>query len=194
MGKNKRDDRLLVSVIILTGLLLCISPTVSLAAGSKPNSYYTKPDLIMAEVSRRGSGVIVSELFDCQEKWNFVLRQIATGEKSWLRVSIALHPGSDAAASEMLNFSVGEAIEKQPENVFRIALPEFQLELICSGPDVDDVRFDSYELSLQAIERRQKRLLTISDANLKKISRDCMKLLEDSKSRVAEFYGVSKHR
>ncbi len=187
-------DRLSIFVIILVCLLLCIGTRVSLATGITPVSYYENPDLIVGEVSKRGAGVVVSELFDCRKKWDFVLRQIATGDKSWLRASVALHPGSDAGASEMLTLSVGEAIEKQPENVFQIALGEFRLESICSGPDVDDIRFDSYEDSIRAIERRQKRLSMISDPNIQKLGKDCMRLLEDSKSRIAEFFGVTKPR
>lgn len=162
------------------------------AAENTPRKNYTEPASILADVSNRGACVVASGLYSDSEKWNFVLRNIATGTGLWLKVAVALHSGSDAAISEMLSLAVGEALEKAPENVFRIALPEFQLKLICGGPDVDDSRYDSYERAMEAIKRRQKKVSALADPDVRRLSEQCVQVLEESKEGMAKFYGINK--
>lgn len=192
MFLNDRSDKLVILLIILLGFTLCFVTVSSSSADAQNKSYYKNPKAILAEVSKRGARTIVSELYDHPTGWNFVLKHIATGTKTWLKVAVALHPGSDAGASEMLDLSVGEALEKAPANVFSVILPEFQLQSICSGPDVDDARYNSYELAIKAIDRRQKRISAITDPKLKNVSNKCIQLLEVSKSGIARFYGKVK--
>lgn len=97
------------------------------------HQYYTEPVVILNDISNHGASVVAAELYSHHERWNIVLRNIAMGTELWLKVAVALHSGSDAAISEMLSLSVGEALENAPKNVFRIALPEFQLKSICGA-------------------------------------------------------------
>ena len=165
-----------------------------MSANDLTSNYYKNPKAILDEISKRGARTIVSELYDHPTEWNFVLQHIATGTKTWLKVAVVLHPDSDAGASEMLTLAVGEAIEIAPENVLRTALKEFQLQSICSGPDVDDARYNSYKLAITAIDRRQKRISAITDPKLKNVSNKCIQLLEESKSEVARFYGIQREK
>jgi hypothetical protein len=151
-------------------------------------TYSRDPNSILREVSKRGAAIIILELYNNTEAWQTVLRGIATGTEPWLKVAVALHPGSDAGSSEMLGLSVGEALENEPENVFRIALGEFQLGSVCSGPDVDDPRYDSYELAMAAIKRRQQRVAAISDPRIKISRNKCIEILEESKVGISRFY------
>ena len=162
----------------------------SLASGNSTVTYYTDAQKIIGEVTERGAGSVVNDLFDQPKAWDYVLKNIAKGTEVWLKVAVALHPGSDAAPSEMLNIAVGEALENAPENVFRIALPDFRLNSICSGPDVDDARYNSYELSMKATKLRQDRISSISAPDLKDVGRKCIQLLEESKAWTAKFYGI----
>lgn len=164
------------------------------AIESAPGKSCSEPTSILADVSNRGSRVVASELYSDSKKWNFVLRNVAVGTEPWLKVAVALHPGADAGISEMLSLAVGEALENAPENVFRIALPEFQLKLICGAPDVDDNRYNSYERASQAIKRRQEKLSTLTDPEATKLGQQCTKTLEESKEGVAKFYGVKKDK
>lgn len=180
----------IVIPIILFGVFFC-SFTNSFAQ-ENGMKYYTKPKNLMTEISKRGASTIVNELYSDTAAWNFVLNNIAKGNPAWLDVAVALHSGSDAGASEMLTLSVGEALEVAPENVLRLTLNEFKLEFLCSGPDVDDKRYNSYELSLATIKTRQDRLSVISEPALKNIAVKCIELLEKSKDSIAKFYGINK--
>ena len=192
MFLNNRREKLVILLNILFGFLLCfLTASLSLADAQNKN-YYKDPNVILDEVSKRGAHTIVLELYSKPTEWNFVLRQIAAGTKTWLNVAVKLHAGSDAGASEMLTLSVGEALERSPSNVFKIALTEFQLEAICSGPDVDDARYNSYALAIKAINQRQKRISAIANPKLKNVSTKCIQLLEEAKSGIAKFYDASK--
>jgi hypothetical protein len=122
------------------------------------------------------------------------LRQIAAGTDAWLKVAVALHPGSDAGASQMLTLSIGEALENAPESVFKIVLGEFQLNSICGAPDLDDYRYGSYELAMEAIKKRQTRISGVTASELGSACSQCIQLLEKAKDDIAMFYRKGKYR
>ena len=179
-----------VSLIFLA-LLTLLKPGISLA---KCSSYYKNPKLIIAEASERGAGTVVAELYSNSTEWAFLLRQIATGTEAWLKVAVALHPGSDAGASQMLTLSVGEALENAPANVFKIALGEFQLNLICGAPDLDDTRYGSYELAMEAIKKRQMRISNVTDSRLGAVCSECIQILDKAKHDIGMFYRKDKSK
>ena len=179
-----------VLCLLLIGWIPSYGSVYLLADENATITYYTDPKAIINEVSKRGASVIVFELSGNDEAWKFVLRNIAAGTESWLKAAVALHPGSDAGTAEMLNLSVGEALENAPGNVFRFTLEEFQLDSICSGVDVDDPRYDSYKLSMEAINRRQNRIAAISDSDLRDVGKRCVQILEESKAGIASYYGI----
>ena len=182
-----------ISSVIFVGYFFFCDLPFSLANGNTTitANYYTDAKALIDQVNSRRARQIVSELYSQPKAWDSLLRNIATGADSWLRVAVALHPGSDAGASEMLTLSVGEALENAPENVFRIAIDEFRLDSICTAPDVDDVRYNSFELAMNGIKKRQNRIAAISDPTLKNKSKKCIQFLEESKKGVAKFYGIS---
>jgi hypothetical protein len=181
--------KFVTSLVFLLVVFFC-NPEALLAAGNTSHKNYTKPELVLADVSNRGAHEVANEIYSDSERFYFVLRQIAMGMESWLRVAVALHRGSDAGMSEMLSLSIGEALGNSPEKVFQIAIPEFQLHSICDGIDVDDQRFASYEVAIEAIKRRQNKVATLTNPELRKLSRQCIQMLEKSKSELAKFYGV----
>jgi hypothetical protein len=153
---------------------------------------YSNPKIIIDDVHRRGAKEVVFELYSKPAIWNSIMHNIALGTESWLKVAVAIHPGTDAATSEMLNLNIGEALEKSPENVFRFTLPVFQLENICSAPDIDDNRYSSYDAAIKTIELRQRYVSNITDSELMKFRNECIQLLEKSKDGIAQFYGISR--
>ncbi len=177
---------------IFIGALLFSDFLFLLTNADEALNYYTDPKAIMVQVSNRGASIIVSELYSHPNAWNFVLKNIATGNESWLKVAVEIRLAADAGAGEMLALSIGEAIEKAPQNVFRIALKGFKIENICGAPDVDDSRYNSYELSIKAIKRRQNSIAAMHDPNLKNVGRKCIQILESSKDRVKNFFGIIK--
>ena len=147
---------------------------------------------IQEDIKVLGAKKVCISLYDDEKKWYDLLRKIASGNEEWLKVAINLREGSDAGASEMLSLAVGEALEYNPENVFKFALNSFEINVICDGPDVDDKRYDSYELSIKAINKRIKKVSSVKDRNLQDKRNECLRLLSEAKKPIANFYQVNK--
>jgi hypothetical protein len=109
-----------------------------------------------------------------------------------LKTAVALRSGSDAGESEMLDLTIGEALEHNPANVFRTAAGEFQLSAICCIPDIDDARYNSYELSIKAVNRRIRHVSSLKNQAFASIAKECVQYLEKSKSELARVFEVKK--
>ncbi len=92
----------------------------------------------------------------------------------------------------MLTLAVGEALENNPKNVIRIATKGYQLEMICIGPDVDDARYDSYDLAIKAIDKRIEKVASIKEKGIINQCNECIQSLMESKKGIASFYQVDK--
>ena len=170
-------------------LLVIIANTLSYGADALSDKYYSKPDAIIKEIKSRGANAVVVELWSV---WDSICDRIATGDEAWLKAAAALEAGTDAGASEMLYLALGEGLEHAPERDFKIVGNTFNLQFICSGPDDDNVRYNSYELSMRAINLRIKKIAAVKDPSLQKMIKECIHYLEESKKSVAEFYQVKE--
>ncbi len=148
--------------------------------------------VILEDIKDLGAKKVCISLYDDEKKWHDLLRNIASGDKEWLKVAFSLREGSDAGASEMLILAVGEALEHNPENVFKFTLDSFILNQICGGPDVDDIRYNSYELSIEAVNKRIEKVSSVKDENLKEKCDECLRHLSDAKKHIANFYQINK--
>ena len=173
-----------------------MNPIASLAFVLLAASNSSRTPALTAETAARlvrekGAHAALQHLYEDERQWPNLLHGIATGRSSWLRVANQLRSASDAGATAELEFAVGEALEHQPADVLRIALPIFGMSA-CGGPDVDNSRFDSYELSIRAIQRRKRMLAQVESSSLRLARDRCIDELESSKSGIAQFYGRSK--
>jgi hypothetical protein len=148
--------------------------------------------VIKKSIASLGARETLSQIYDKQDQWSGLLTAIATGKRDWLEIAKQLRSASDGGATEQLGLAVGEALEQRPANVLSLAVTEFGIEYVCGGPDVDDPRFDSYELSMAAIDRRERMLRSFRDHALDQIRDSCVAELEKARATVARFYGRAK--
>jgi succinylarginine dihydrolase len=182
------DMYLKYSLIFLACYLVCsIAHTLAIANSI---TTYNDPSIILSDVTNRSARVVLFELYSDPDGWSSVLENIASGSEMWLKVAVALHPDSDAALSEMLTIAVGEGLAREPENVFRVSLPEFELESICGSLDVDKSRYNSYERAIEAINMRKAKVSALADPVLRKDGLQCIHALEELKKKLAMFYGI----
>ncbi len=146
---------------------------------------------IQKDIKVLGSKKVCNSLYDDEKKWNRLLRNIASGDEKWLNVAVRLKEGSDAGSSEMLSLAVGEALEHNPENVFKLTLGNFDINIICGGPDIDNKRYDSYELSINAINKRIQKVSSVNEKNLQSKCKECLQHLSKAKNSIAKFYQVN---
>jgi hypothetical protein len=164
---------------------------VLLAATSSPRNSALTVATASHLIREKGASAALQQIYEDDRQWPELLHGIATGRTSWLNVANELRSASDAGATAQLELAVGEALEHRPANVLRVALPTFGMS-VCGGPDVDDPRFDSYELSIRAIEKRKRMLAQVQIPTLRLVRDQCIQELESSKSGIAQFYGRRK--
>jgi hypothetical protein len=178
--------------LIVSSILLYVVFTTSLvySADITQKDNYSKPDRIISEIKLRGARAIVRELTKDWDVWDFICDKIATGDQAWLKAAIVLQGGTDAGSSETLDLALGEALENDSENVFRFGGKNLDLEFVCNGPDVDNPRYNSYVLSINAINLRINKVAAGKDPMLQKMRTECLGYLENSKKGIAQFYEV----
>lgn len=152
--------------------------------------YYTNPEAIIQKVSEKGSSKIVSELLTSENKWNYVIDKISTGESNWLKVAVTLRPGTDAGATEMIFGALGNALKFNPKEVLNLVSEKFTLKHICSWPVVGEPPCTEYSLCLKEIEERQKSVIAVSDKNLITLCKQCVDSLEKGKEEIAGSYEI----
>ena len=150
------------------------------------------PTSILGSINHKGAQFVVNEIYKNNVMWQSLLQRIASGEEAWLKVAIALQPGTDAGTSEMLTLAVGEALEHDAKMVLTITVPTFRIQAVCGGPDIDDKRYSSLELAVRAIELRIEKIYSLKDESLQNSVNVCLSYLEASKKHIARFYGCNK--
>jgi hypothetical protein len=180
------------SLLIFFILIVDLTPNLLFGADITSKDYYSKPETIISEVKSRGAKAVVRELAKDWSVWDSICDKIASGDQAWLKAAAALQAGTDAGASETLDLALGEALEHDPKNVFESVGKTMNLESICSGPDVDNARYNSYELSMKAINLRINKVAAVKDRSLRKMSKECMHYLVESKKGIADFYQVKE--
>jgi hypothetical protein len=153
--------------------------------------FTANPSAIQQQIAQDGAARVLSRIYANKAIWVEVLRDIASGEEDWLDVANRLYPASDAGSREQLAQALGEALEHQPDKVLRVSVPIFGFA-VCAGPDVDDARYDSFDLSMAAIHNREVALLRVDGADLRKRRDSCLAELEAARDHVGAFYGVRR--
>lgn len=174
----------ILASIMFFGLPADVAP----AAGRL--AYPTSPEAISKEISKRGPKEVLSELWRDRVAWDRLRAGIATGAESWLTVALLLRPASDAGATRDLRLALGEALGSSPERVLQLSLKPHDIAAVCSGVDIDDPRFDSYELATAEVERRVQTVSTITEPQLEQAKADCLAELRASDPHLRRFYRV----
>jgi hypothetical protein len=169
----------------VTLAFLILWPTLAMAQSS------IAPEIVIQRIATSGAKSVVDSMYQNGEEWRQVVAGVATGDEAWLNVAVKLRPGTDAGTAEQLILSIGEALGHRPLSVLKITAPVLGIKKICGGPDVDDVRFDSYALSIKEIDTRTKILGSITDLNFVMLRDKCISELNDSKLGIASFYGIA---
>lgn len=179
------------SICIIMIEILFVS-TLACAADTNPIHYRIEPESIMRSIQSRGAGAIVEELNNDQNLWQSVLKKIASSDESWLRTAVALRPGTDAGTSESLDLAVGEALEHNPANVFKIALKVFLIRNICGTIEYDSPHFNTYEHAMNTINLRIHKVASMKERALESTGLECIQYLETSKEGIEQFFRDNK--
>ena len=145
---------------------------------------------VLLRIEMRGVSDTSKELFSQPNEWAQVISGVASGNAEWLLVATRLLKSADAAAAETLLLSLGEALESSAERVLELgATKNISLDRVCSVPDIDDPRFNSQELALAAIAKRQSAVSLVDDPALKNERSLCLRELMRARPLIEGFFG-----
>ena len=144
---------------------------------------------VLQQLHMRGARATLGSLYSNQAAWGKLLANVGKGERAWLEVAEQLRRASDAGASEQLDLAIGEALVHNPEWVLKASQGGLDLRSVCSGPDVDDPRYDSYEAAIEAIRKREKAVRGVQTPALRDARKKCREALEEAAQSIATFYG-----
>src|ERR1043165_1185615 len=116
--------------LLRTKLVLIVALTTSGVAYGAPLT----AKRALSEINARGPRAVVDDLWGTP-RWDELLTKVETGQEGWLKVAIAIRPGTDAGASEMLTLAVAAALYRNPRSTLEIAAPVFGVETICGVLD-----------------------------------------------------------
>jgi hypothetical protein len=171
---HRRHQFVLISALVVTSALGADSLT---------------PASIERSIATSGAAAALSLIYSNRVRWSGLLAGIASGEPAWLRVGKKLYRASDAGAAEQIGLAFGEALEHNAGAVLSIAPRLIGVDVLCGGPDVDDPRFDSYDLAIAAIRRREEAVRQLKESTYEAKKQECIARLESDKGEIARFYG-----
>jgi hypothetical protein len=123
-----------------------------------------------------------------RDQWHQLLSSIGKGESGWISIGLKLKDSADGSASETLTLAFGEALEHNPSELFnQIGSMDF-ITSICGGPDVDDPKYGSLELSMRAIEKRISNVRSLRKKQFELKRAECLDELQKSKDGMRSFF------
>jgi hypothetical protein len=90
-------------------------------------------DKILGSIKEKGAKQTVADLNVDPSRWNSTVDHVASGERAWLKLAVALREGTDAATSEDLHWAVASALQKNPGEVLTMTEPKNTLPSHSTG-------------------------------------------------------------
>lgn len=127
---------------------------------------------ILADVRARGTHAAVAALWSDDGRWNRVMTNIGSGRPEWLNVAVALRPGTDAGAAEMLDEAIFFALKTAPVAVLKLLKDgRFDTKFVCSS----NVGIDYTPAESRRFIRERIRVLSsLSDAEVLATRNQCL--------------------
>ena len=133
------------------------------------------PEAIANRIDEHGARSVVSEIWKSEAEWACILSHISSGQSNWLDLSVALRPGTDAAAGLSLRFAVSRAIPNNPGGVLKLTLSgPFSVADVCTSPFIEPDPGIAEDFEKSAIEA----LKTVTDTELSQARDECLEKIK----------------
>ena len=170
---------------VLTGCVVVLAANGGAMAKEATVDQATDPVAILRDVSARGAAAVVRDFYDDRVDWDSMLHQVERADEAWLRVAVALRPGTDAGSTSELHDSVVAALAADPATVLRVAVPDFPLSDLCSG------RHDplaTYDAAVTEVDKMVAAVAAIESPQLSKDRDECLRALRASRGDLKRFF------
>lgn len=143
-----------------------------------------EPRRIEANVQSQGADGVVRDLYEDPDRWELFLDHVSSGSPAWLNAALAVAPGTDAGATQMLAIAVFMALEPSPQEVLQVFQRSSQSpEPALSPLEVcgDWVYIDYPEDEARALIRaRISKLREVGNPELAIVRDECVRLLMEA--------------
>jgi len=174
------------------GIPLLVGLTINLAAFAKTT---LDPNIVLKDIKSKGAAVVFNQEL-VGAKWTYFLHQVESGNRKWLHVAAEIYQATDGGPAEDLGAAPGEALRHHAENVLTIAVPKIPIEAICefSEATVGYKGYTTLKATLADIDGRIGSVKRISNPAINDRKKQCLKILEMSRSEIMHFEYLSGHK
>jgi hypothetical protein len=168
----------------ILGLLIAV--TMAIPARNAQSAAPLQAAAVLGDIKSRGARAVVDSLWAVDGRWDTVMTNVAGGKAEWLEVAAALHPGTDAGASETLDEAIFLALKPAPVAVLWLLKDGvFDTNFVCSSNIGTDY---SQKESRRFVRDRIKVLAAVTELDVAGARDRCLqglrgalKILADSK-------------
>ena len=150
-------------------------------------NYAILPVDIKKQAAERTWPLVINEVFTNQTAANMALLAIDSGQPEWLNLALTmLDKTNNPRTQKMIVMSLGEALQWNPEQVFKQVAKTVPIKHLCSVEGIYEWRLMSQFLANEAIKRRILSVSKVTSFKLAKAKNECLVVLNKSKKKVAE--------
>jgi hypothetical protein len=172
-------------------MVLCFATSSAICATSSDKPTQT-PELLLNRIRSEGAAAVVRSLWG-KTGWSDLTDHVASGNRQWVDVAMAISPGTDAGATEELSDALFVALGQNPAYVLKVlpmeesgAIP-LALSVICSG------RTDAlatYDASISEQKKVEAAVEKVTVAALESKKRECLMKLKAGEADLKRFFAV----
>jgi hypothetical protein len=164
--------RLAARVCAICGMFtVCIAP-FGYAFGKDSAPPALRAASLLADIEAHGARVIVDQLWGHRGRWDEAMTRIGGGSSAWLKVAVALRPGTDGGTAELLNEAIFFALKPEPIPVLRLLeAGQFDTQFVCSSNVGTDYPADR---ARHFVRDRIGVLTRVSDPTLRSVRERCL--------------------
>lgn len=165
------------TVVIFSSLV--ILPTGAIAESPAPSN----PEVILQAIEREGAAAVVTRLKNDPHEWKHVLEQIEQGSTRWLKVGLAMRPGTGVGTRHPLDVALYSALPNNPGQVLRWIGHGVSLDDVCSVPRAEWDRAQARGY----LARAKKALKKPLPEEIEPIRVQCIRHLDKVTARLQQY-------
>ena len=166
-------------------LLCLVTSTLAAASAEFGPAPKADPRQLLEEVNQNGARKTVLRLARSQADWSAVMERIASGQKAWIDLAVALKPGSDAAQGAALYHAMLRAMARNPSYVLTHAQPDYPLALLCLGRPDPPPAYREATAELDAAKEALEKMKTVELRYQKEL---CLAQLREGQARLRRLF------
>ncbi len=153
-------------------------------------SHAKDPETLLDEISTRSAAAVLAEVA-YGEAWQATTTNVATGERAWLLVALALMPTADGGTSDDLRLAVNRALVTNPSGVLELFLSQEPPPEVCWAT-AEFGGHETVESAIAELNAKVKALQAVTEPALSRQRDRCITKLREAEPRLYGIYGKAR--